>query len=96
MDILERKDSILVGNWISVRMECFVKFQFLVRFCFSLFMIFVCVDDDSKVLCNTSPISRNIDIICSKMVSEITNIVSIIKGECLFRLVLKIFSKVCP
>jgi hypothetical protein len=94
-DILERKNSIFVGNWVLVRMEYFVKFQFLVRFCFSPFIIFVCINDDSKVFRNTSSISRNINIICSKMVSEIANIVNIIKNECFFRLVLKVFSKIC-
>jgi hypothetical protein len=58
-------------------------------------MIFVCIDDDSKIFRNTFSIFWYIDIICSKMVSEIANIVSIIKGECLFRLVLKVFSEIC-
>jgi hypothetical protein len=78
-----------------VRMECFVKLQFLVRFCFSLFIIFVCIDDDNKIFRNTSFIFWNINIIYSKVVSEIANIVNIIKSEYLFRPVLKVFSEVC-
>jgi hypothetical protein len=93
--ILERRDSILVGNWILVGMECLIKFQFLVRFCVGLFMIFVCTDDDSKIFRNTFPISWYINIICSKMVSKIADIVSITKSECLFCLVLKVFSEIC-
>jgi hypothetical protein len=58
-------------------------------------MIFVCANDDSKILRNTFSISWNINIIYSKMVSKIANIVNIIKGECLFRSVLKVFSEVC-
>jgi hypothetical protein len=92
---LKRKDSIFVGNWIPVRMKCLVKLQFLVRFCVGPFIIFVYTDDDSKILRNTSSISWNINTIYSKVISEIANIVSIIKGECLFRPVLKVFSKVC-
>jgi hypothetical protein len=93
-DILERKDSILIDNWILVKMECLIKFQFLVRFCVGSFIIFVCTNDDSKVFRNTSPISRNINTIYSKMVSKIANIINIIKSECLFRPVLKIFSEI--
>jgi hypothetical protein len=55
--ILKRKNSIFVGNWISIKMKCFVKFQFLVRFYFSSFIIFVYTDDDSKILRNMSLIS---------------------------------------
>jgi hypothetical protein len=75
-------------------MEYFVEFQFLVRFCVGLFIIFVYIDDDSKILRNTFFIFWYINIICSKMVSEIANIVSIIKGEYLFRPVLKVFSEI--
>jgi hypothetical protein len=57
-------------------------------------MIFVYTDDDSKIFRNTFPIFWNINIICSKVVLEIANIVNIIKGKYLFRLILKIFSKV--
>jgi hypothetical protein len=95
LNILKRRDSIFIGNWISVKMKCFIKLQFLVRFCVGPFIIFVYADDDSKILRNTSFISRNINIICSKVVSEIANIVSIIKSECLFRPVLKVFSEIC-
>jgi hypothetical protein len=73
-NILERKDSILIGSWILIRMEYLVKFQFLVRFCVDLFIILICINDDSKIFRNTSFISWYINIIYSKMVSEITNI----------------------
>jgi hypothetical protein len=57
LNILKRKDSILVGSWIPVKMKCLIKLQFLVRFCFSPFIIFVYINDDSKVLRNAFPIS---------------------------------------
>jgi hypothetical protein len=76
-------------------MEYFIKFQFLVRFCFNPFIIFVYTDDNNKIFRNASPISRNINIIYSKMVSKIADIISIIKSKYFFRLVLKIFSEVC-
>jgi hypothetical protein len=76
-------------------MKCLIKFQFLVRFCIGPFIIFVYINDDSKILRNTSSIFWYINTIYSKIVSEIANIVSIIKGEYLFRLVLKVFSKIC-
>jgi hypothetical protein len=75
-------------------MKYFIKFQFFVRFYFSPFIIFVCINDDNKILRNTFPIFRNINIIYSKIVSEIANIVSIIKNEYLFRPVLKVFSEI--
>jgi hypothetical protein len=58
-------------------------------------MIFVYINDDSKILRNAFSISWNINIICSKVVSEIANIVNITKSEYLFRPVLKIFSEIC-
>jgi hypothetical protein len=57
LGILERRDSIFVGSWIPVKMKCFIKLQFFVRFYFSLFIIFVYTNDDSKILRNTSLIS---------------------------------------
>jgi hypothetical protein len=58
-------------------------------------MIFVYTNDNSKIFRNTSLISRNIDIIYSKVVSKIADIVSIAKSEYLFYSVLKVFSKIC-
>jgi hypothetical protein len=75
-------------------MEYLIKFQFLVRLCIGPFIIFVYTDDDSKILRNTSPISWYINIIYSKIVSEFTNIINIIKNKYLFRLILKVFSKI--
>jgi hypothetical protein len=75
-------------------MKCLIKFQFLVRFYFNPFMIFVYTNDDSKILRNTSLIFWNINIIYLKMFSKIANIVNITKNECLFRPVLKVFSKI--
>jgi hypothetical protein len=77
-------------------MECLIELQFLVYFYFGPFIIFVYINDNSKILRNASFISRNINIICSKIVSKIADIVSIAKSEYLFRPVLKVFSKVCP
>jgi hypothetical protein len=57
-------------------------------------MIFVYINDNSKILRNASSISRNINIICSKIVSKIADIISIIKSEYFFRLILKVFSKI--
>jgi hypothetical protein len=37
-------------------MKYLIKFQFLVRFYFNLFIIFVYANDDSKILRNTFPI----------------------------------------
>jgi hypothetical protein len=81
-NILERKDSIFVGNWILIKIKYLIKLQCLVRFCVDPFIILIYTNDDSKIFRNTSFISWYINIIYSKMVSKIANIVNIIKSEC--------------
>ena len=77
-------------------MKYLKDFQLIVSFFLCPFMIFGFNDGVGQVLRDAFSVFRHEDTICSKMVSELANIISVAESEYLLCPILKVLLKAYP